>query len=345
MNNKDNLQNKPLVSILCITYNHKNYIRQCLDGFVMQKTNFDFIAYVSDDCSTDGTTEIVKEYEYKYPNIIKGIYHSKNTNIIGNYFDVVNACKSKYVAVCEGDDYWIDEYKLQKQVDFLESNPDYAICFHPVKVVYEGFDFEKTDEIYPTQKMIKSGTTFELLLKANFIQTNSVMYRWEFNDKKIEEYFPKDIMPLDWYLHLLHAKEGKIKMLTDVMSVYRRNPSGCWSDSITNMDKIYLQYDLQIINFYDYVCNSIANLSQEYIQNILLLEVKKIIDAYYHNKKFKELQNIYEKYPKYIDMIFSDKRYTKNKFEVKYKKYKKLFKLTLSLSVVLFVALLISILR
>lgn len=343
MNNKDNLQNKPLVSILCITYNHKNYIRQCLDGFVMQKTNFDFIAYVGDDCSTDGTTEIVKEYEYKYPNIIKGIYHSKNTNIIGNYFDVVNACKSKYVAVCEGDDYWIDEYKLQKQVDFLESNPDYAICFHPVKVVYEGFDFEKTNEIYPTQKMIKSGTTFELLLKTNFIQTNSVMYRWEFNDKKIEEYFPKDILPGDFYLHLLHAKEGKIKMLIDVMSVYRRNPSGSWSDSITNMDKIYLKYGLQIINFYDYVYNSIANLSQEYIQNILLPELKKIIDVYYHNKEFKELQNIYEKYPKYIDMIFSDKRYTKNKFEVKYKKYKKLFKLTLSLSVVLFVALLISI--
>lgn len=326
MNNKDNLQNKPLVSILCITYNHKNYIRQCLDGFVMQKTNFDFIAYVGDDCSTDGTTEIVKEYEYKYPNIIKGIYHSKNTNVIGNYFDVVNACKSKYVAVCEGDDYWIDEYKLQKQVDFLESNPDYAICFHPVKVVYEGFDFEKTDEIYPTQKMIKSGTTFELLLKTNFIQTNSVMYRWKFNDKKIEEYFPKDILPGDFYLHLLHAKEGKIKMLTDAMSVYRRNPSGIWG---IDKDERLLKFGFQIINFYYCVYKNLADYSQRYLYDTFLPALQEICSVYFHHKQFEQIHIIGKNYAKYLCMMLDNSIEQKNKANKKYKKYKKLFGIAL----------------
>ena len=107
------MTNNELVSIHCMAYNHANYIRECLDGFVKQKTNFPFIAYVGDDCSTDGTTEIIKEYEKKYPDIIKGIYHKKNTKAEGNFFDILKQCKGKYLIFCEGDDYWTDINKLQ----------------------------------------------------------------------------------------------------------------------------------------------------------------------------------------------------------------------------------------
>lgn len=341
MNSNDIETANPLVSILCITYNHKDYIKQCLDSFVMQKTNFKFMAYVGDDCSIDGTTEIIKEYEQKYPHIIKGIYHAKNTGGGDNFFDVTKACKSKYVAWCEGDDYWIDEYKLQKQVDFLETHPDYTICFHPVKVVYEGFDFKRADEIFPTKEMIKNETSFDLLLRVNFISTNSVMCRWKFNDKNIEEYFPKDILPGDWYLHLLHAKCGKIKMLTDVMSVYRRNPSGIWSDSITNIDKLYLKYGLQIINFYDCVYKNIADYSQEYLYNVFLPILKEIIAAYFIHKQFEQIQIIGEKYAKYLCLILIEQKnkFTeqKDKLNQKYKKYKKLFNSSLVILIILLI--------
>lgn len=316
----------PLVSILCVTYNHKDYIKQCLDGFVMQKTNFKFLAYVGDDCSTDGTTEIVREYEKKYPHIIKGIYHKQNTGGEDNFFDVANACKSKYVALCEGDDYWIDEYKLQKQVDFLESNPDYAICFHPVKVVYEGFDFKKTDEIYPAQEFIKNELTFDLFLENNWMATNSVVYRWEFNDKDIEKYFPKDIMPGDWYLHLLHAKEGKIKILTDVMAVYRRNPGGTWG---IDKDKRLLKFGVRIINFYDCVYKNLADYSQRYLHKTFLPALQEICSVYFHHKQFEQIHIIGKNYVKYLCMMLDKSIEQKNKANKKHKKYKKLFEIAL----------------
>ena len=326
----------PLVSILCVTYNHKDYIAQALDSFLMQKTNFKFQVIVGDDCSTDGTTDILKEYAKKYPDIIKPIFRKKNIGATKNSLEVYSNAKTPYVAICEGDDYWIDEYKLQKQVDFLETHPDYSICFHPVKVVYEGFDFEKTDEIYPTQKMIKSGTTFELLLKTNFMCTNSIICRSIFRNTKYEDCVPKDAQPGDWFISLLHAKEGKIKMLPEIMAVYRRHPQGVWSDSIKSFDKLILSWGLHLANFYYSVYKNITNSSQAYLQDMFLPNLKSIINTYYHNKKFKELQTIEERYPTYLDMISLDEKFDErlDKFKTKYKKYKKLSRIALAVIIV-----------
>ena len=121
-----------IVSIICVTYNHEPYIRQCLEGFVMQKTDFAFEVLIHDDASTDKTADIIREYEAKYPDLIKPIYQIENQyskgvkiNAIYNY----PRAKGKYIAFCEGDDYWIDPLKLQKQVDFLEANPEYSATF------------------------------------------------------------------------------------------------------------------------------------------------------------------------------------------------------------------------
>ncbi len=122
---------KPLVSIACITYNHAQFIQETLEGFLMQKTNFEFEILIHDDASTDGTTEIIKEFEKEYPDLIKPLYEKENQWVKGRRGSAVfnfPRAQGKYIAICEGDDYWIDPYKLQKQVDFLETNSDFSVC-------------------------------------------------------------------------------------------------------------------------------------------------------------------------------------------------------------------------
>lgn len=124
-------ETQPLVTIHCLVYNHEPYLRQCLDGFVMQKTDFRFEAIVHDDASTDGSAAIIKEYARKYPSIIKPIFENENqySKHDGTIRRIMNEhTRGKYVAICEGDDYWIDPLKLQKQVDLLESNPSISLC-------------------------------------------------------------------------------------------------------------------------------------------------------------------------------------------------------------------------
>ncbi len=130
----------PIVVIRCTVYNHEPYLRDCLDGFVMQQTNFPFVAIVHDDASTDNSAAIIREYEEKYPNIIKPIYetenhYSKQDGSLGRIMNAaIEATGAKYVAMCEGDDYWTDPLKLQKQVDFMEANPGYVLCCHRYKI-------------------------------------------------------------------------------------------------------------------------------------------------------------------------------------------------------------------
>lgn len=126
-----------LVSICCITYNHAPYIRQCLDGFIMQKTNFKYEILIHDDASTDGTADIIREYEAKYPDIFKPIYQTENQYSKGKNISATYnwpRAVGKYIAQCEGDDYWTDPLKLQKQVDFMEANPEYVLCCHRYKI-------------------------------------------------------------------------------------------------------------------------------------------------------------------------------------------------------------------
>ena len=126
-------ENDIKVSVYCLAYNHEKFIRNTLDGFVSQKTNFKYEVIIHDDASTDNTTNIIREYEEKYPDIIKPIYqtenqYSKGIGIIPNY--IVPRIRGKYVAACEGDDYWCDDYKLQKQFDYMEKHSECSMCVH-----------------------------------------------------------------------------------------------------------------------------------------------------------------------------------------------------------------------
>jgi glycosyltransferase involved in cell wall biosynthesis len=236
------MKNSIKVSILSITYNQSDYIREALDSFIVQKTNFKFEVIVHDDASTDGTKEILEEYQKKYPEIIKPVYEKENQYSKENFefiTDMYKSAKGDYIAFCEGDDFWTDENKLQIQVDKMEKNPKASICFHQVNISFEAN--EESDEIWPS----KDGEfTVRRLLKENFIQTNSVLYR-----RQDYSTMKSDIMPGDWYAHLYHARFGEIIFIGKPMSTYRRHEGGVWWDSHKNLHKIWIKYGLKFLKF------------------------------------------------------------------------------------------------
>lgn len=218
-----------MVTIRCLAYNHEPYIRQCLDGFVMQKTNFRFEAVVHDDASTDGTADIIREYSAKYPEIIKPIFEIENqySKRDGSLRRIMNAhMKGKYIAICEGDDYWTDPLKLQKQVDFLETHPDYSMCSHNFIRLFQSTQL--LDCVNPNEQDF----TIEDLIAGNLpIQTATILFR---NLSSIMEQYGKLQFAMDASLFYFGLKAGKCHILKDVLSVYRIHSSGTWSGSTNN---------------------------------------------------------------------------------------------------------------
>ncbi|MDC1505813.1 glycosyltransferase [Winogradskyella sp.] len=210
-----------LVSVCCLSYNHEPYIRQCLEGFMIQKTNFAFEVLIHDDASIDKTADIIQEYEEKYPNIIKPIYQTENQYSQGvkvTFKHNFSRAQGKYIALCEGDDYWTDPLKLQKQVDFLEANEDFFICHH-------AFDMKimETGKIIPLpEKDNPSHQEYDITALAlhNTIGTLTVMYR---NHKDLVNDVVFKVTSGDYAMHLNNARFGKIKYIPEKMAIYRRH--------------------------------------------------------------------------------------------------------------------------
>ena len=240
----------PLVTIRCLVYNHAPYLRQCLDGFVKQKTNFRFEALIHDDASTDGSANIIREYAERYPQIIKPIYAEKNrfSQFDGSLFRILNEqTKGKYVAYCEGDDYWISEDKLQKQVDFLESHPDFVGASSNAKLVSE--DGTTLIGYFPGDIRTNS-ISLQDLLKKNYIQTCTVMYRWKLrNTDEYERLVPPELLPGDWMIALLHARYGRIYYSAEPVAAYRLHSDSLWSGSGCS-DDFYLRKGYGHLIFY-----------------------------------------------------------------------------------------------
>lgn len=240
----------PLVCICSITYNHAPYIRQCLDGFLMQKTNFKYEIIIHDDCSTDGTTEIIKEYAEKYPDIIFPIYQTENQyskGVRGMFAKFVfPKAKGKYIAMCEGDDYWTDPLKLQKQVDFLEANQEYTMCSH----LCEFYDQKqgKYLYLYPT---FKEGETNILRLEdyirgGNITQTATLVFR---NKESIRLRINQARYCPDIVLYYILLNEGLGFCILDNMSLYRVHSGGVWS-MLNNVNRILWEFDMKL-SIYD----------------------------------------------------------------------------------------------
>lgn len=230
----------PLLSICCLAYNHAPYIRQCLDGFMMQKTDFAFEVLIHDDASTDGTADIIREYEAKYPDIIKPIYqtenqYSKGIKISGTY--QFPRAKGKYIAMCEGDDYWTDPLKLQKQVDFLEKNEDYVLCCHRIDLLF-GTQIIAKDTY--NQMDLRGDITFTNRENLDYwmTETSSVVFRFDMFDSDFSKKY-KYARDAHMIYHLL--RRGKGMYMDFLGGVYRKHEGGIYS-SMNNLQQIRTAY-------------------------------------------------------------------------------------------------------
>ena len=242
-----NSSNPITVSICCITYNHESYIGQAIDGFLMQKTNFNVEILIGEDCSTDSTRVVIDEYCIKYPGKIKLITYEKNVGSINNHKNTILQATGKYIAMCDGDDFWTDPFKLQKQVDFLEANPEYVICCHYTKVIDEN---EKLVYVNTRPVGFELDYADMLLGKKEETRICSLMVR------NLEEV--KDLHSQAWYfkthgadkifkLFIISSTNKKMYVLPDVMSSYRMHTGGVWSMIDAKLRKSRMISDFHII--------------------------------------------------------------------------------------------------
>jgi glycosyltransferase involved in cell wall biosynthesis len=233
----------PAVSVSVITFNHSKYIRDCLNGILMQKTNFSFEILVHDDASTDGTAEIVKEYENAYPGIVFAKYQEENQYSKGVKIGPVyqySRVRGVYYAICEGDDYWTDPNKLQRQYDVLEENPNVDLCFHPSTIKYYNGKKEDGQLGYhgESKKTFSAGAV--IVGEANFCPTNSLMIRYSslsayssLGRKLYGSYFRQIIASL----------RGGALYIPEKMSVYRKGTDGSWTlRSKSNADFMFAHH-------------------------------------------------------------------------------------------------------
>lgn len=238
----DKIENKPLVAIHCLVYNHEPYLRDCFEGFVMQQTNFPFVAIVHDDCSTDGSAAIIREYEEKYPHIFKPIYETENQyskrdgSLERIMNEAIDATGARYVAMCEGDDYWIDPLKLQKQVDFMEANPKCTCYAHNSLTLNT-----KNQEIglFNDKQLCTHDYTLEQFITRDwFTPTQSLLYRKDayntFAD--IPGFMHGDYSIL---LNILLKDESYLHYENEIMSVYR---NGGWASTHFQEKDLYRDF-------------------------------------------------------------------------------------------------------
>jgi glycosyltransferase involved in cell wall biosynthesis len=231
----------PMVTILCATYNHEKYIEDTVAGFLCQKTNFPFKILIRDDASIDNTPDLLREIKARYPNIIKVIYESENqySKGINAFPKLAHEAKGKYIAMCDGDDYWTDPLKLQKQVDVLESDPTYTLAFCNIEVIYDSLE-HKPHEAYQAKGLSPADgkirvfshpcerTSFADLMKGNYIHTPGVLFRNWIREEGLPDYMEK-VTISDWPLHLFTAIKGDIFYTNEIMSRYRVHSGGIWS--------------------------------------------------------------------------------------------------------------------
>ena len=233
-----------LVDVAMPVYNHEKYVAQAIESIVNQKTSFRFRLIIGEDCSKDSSRAIIAGYAAKYPDIVFPVYHDKNLGAQGNGSHLISVMTSKYLCICEGDDYWIDEYKLQKQVDFLEANPDFAMCFTDVQIVDE-LGWNKPWELY-FPKIEKDVLTIDdfILSYMSVIPTPTIMFR-NLLPRPLPPFYLRTISA-DICIHLMIADKGKTKYLPDTTAVYRNHSGG-----ITKSEEALARtYDMRI-NMYE----------------------------------------------------------------------------------------------
>lgn len=263
---------KPLVSICCTTFNHESYIADALEGFVNQKTNFHYEVLIHDDASTDRTAEIIKEFELKYPNLVKPIYQDVNQYSkgiqINRTFNYSRAL-GKYIALCEGDDYWIDSLKLQRQINYMKANPECTFCFTNAKII--DVQQQKESRIFiPYSKenekyYYDENSSYDVgkLALLGFIPTATFMFRKSILENPPDFYLRK-YPGGDLKLKLYATSQGYAHFINEVTSVYRTNVLGStmsrWKkynkDQLYSHNKGYINLINAVNKYTNYVYSS-----------------------------------------------------------------------------------------
>lgn len=223
------MNSTPLVSVCMISYGHDAFIKQAIEGVLSQETSFDFELIIADDCSPDDTEKVITTILNEHPKAKQVTYirHDKNLGMYKNFLFALDACKCTYIALCEGDDYWTDVNKLQKQVDFLEVNWDYEVCFTNIKVV-------DNDDILVKKQLIPSHrkTTFEQRHLPTWAPTLTRVFR----NRDFSKAFP-NVPGLDTIMLLYQSKFGKLKLMHDITGAYRLHEGGIYSAQTTAKQK------------------------------------------------------------------------------------------------------------
>lgn len=214
----------PTLSVLMLTYNHERYIRQAVESVLSQETSFPIELVVGEDCSTDSTRSILLDFQRSHPDRIRLLLHENNIGAPENHAETFDACRGEFVAFLDGDDYWTDSTKLQRQVDALVANPHWSMCFHVVRRVHQ--DGSSRPKLYP-RNWTREEAFIEDLIKENFMSTCSIVFRnclfgplppWQ-----------RMVVPGDWATSLLNAEHGPIGFVPGVMADYRIHDQGVWS--------------------------------------------------------------------------------------------------------------------
>lgn len=294
---------QPLLTVYTATYNHAKYVTQCIDSILMQKINVPFVHIISDDCSTDGTQEILKTYAQKYPHI-KLILKDKNASI-KNQLSIMNNITTKYFAVCDGDDFYTDENKLAEQVSLLEKNPTMNMSFHSTYVYYESNN--TISAIHPTS--LKDFTPKEIfytnsLIITNLAQSSSVMFRSKIS-KGLYASYPFLTGPYDWATNIIYSYKSKMGFINKIMSLYRRHNGANYIETENNIIKYIITSCFNELFF----CSVLDTYTEEKYHTLFMKKVFSRLATFYYSdeaekidkQKYSTIQKRIEKcFPEYL---------------------------------------------
>ncbi|MDL2216722.1 glycosyltransferase [Desulfovibrio sp. OttesenSCG-928-M14] len=290
------------VAVLTLAHNHEDCIEQNIKSVIAQKTSFPIEHIIADDGSDDETQKIVATYAKQYPHIVP-FFQEKDNLRINNVQALFEMARSPYVALCDGDDYFCNPHKLQKQVDFLDAHPRYSICCHPVHMIWE--NKRQQDRVFPQGEEIPPhGQPYTLtdLVRWNFMSTSSVMYRWRFRGG-LPNWFFLQALPGDWYWHILHAEQGRIGMLPEVMSVYRRHDKGVWRYAETDLVKHKRTYGLKELRTYIEIDRHLKGRFKNILSKTILWEFYMLFEMAVKHNEPELFEQAVKEFPEWADEV------------------------------------------